>query len=105
MVIWLKRPIFAKFILDIKLPNNEITHMKPGTCITKIVLIAGKGHTKPIDDINRLITTYKKGRKQDWQKYRGECIVEIDGEYKRCEIHWYQVNSFYYEAKVKNIFD
>lgn len=39
-----RRKIYAEHNYDILLPDGSITHLVSGTTITKVMIIAGKGH-------------------------------------------------------------
>lgn len=68
--------------------------IKQGTYIQNVHVIAGKGVRRDIDDINRLVNSYKKGNgestsSKDWQKVVGTAIIDIENG-KKAEVHWYQ---------------
>ncbi|MDQ8734252.1 hypothetical protein [Paenibacillus sp. LHD-38] len=78
--IYLKEKIF--------IPETEYFIPEKST-ITGVVVIA---QGKKIDDINRLMKTYKFKNPaiEDWKKVRGTVIVEKGSKRKKAEIHWYQ---------------
>lgn len=52
-------------------------------------IIAGKGKTRKIDQINSLIREFG-GKENDWVKMKGIGTVDINGKNEIEEIHWYE---------------
>ena len=68
--------------------------IKQGTYIQNVVVIAGKGVRRDIDDIKRLVREHKKENGEetspkDWQKVTGIAIIDV-GKGEKAEVHWYQ---------------
>jgi hypothetical protein len=70
-------------------PGYGYCKTAPGTEVTKIHFFAGKGTETKLRDAPRLCAIYG-GVFEDWQTARGEVVLDINGEYKRAEIHWVQ---------------
>ena len=62
-----------------------------------VVTIAGNGSKKSIRDIKRLVSTYG-GNENNWKKQSGK----IESDKYIFDIHWYELDSVQYEAKLKN---
>jgi hypothetical protein len=70
-----------------------------GTEVTKIHIFAGKGTDIEHRDAPRLCARYG-GEIEDWQKARGEVVLDIDGENIRAEVHWVQEDAVgFFEPK------
>ena len=67
------------------------------TKFESVKTIAGNGGEKPIGDIKRLVDTYG-GTESDWKKQAGK----INSDKYVFDIHWYELDSVQYEAKLKN---
>ena len=89
--------------------SSDKIYLKQGTHITGVKVIAGKGVRRDIDDINRLVNTYKLSNgelsvKDDWQKVRGTAIVTDGVNELKAEVHWYQCENIgKVEWKIKRI--
>lgn len=106
------KKFYVKAAKDLKNPfSEESTYLKEGTTVTGIKAIAGKGMNRQIDDINRLIDTYKKSdgkdtRPEDWIKVRGDAVVTDGTTDIKAEVHWYQCeNVGKIEFKIKKYKD
>ncbi len=73
----------------VRLPDGTATQLTAGTTITKIRVFAGKGTNKPIRDVKRLRKTYGSPE-SEWKKVRGDGYIDINGESKHIELHWYE---------------
>ena len=69
-------------------------------------VIAGSGHKRSIDDINRIISTYG-GKESGWVKKTTENLNqrELVNKAHNIEIHWYEnlENGHKIEPKVKKV--
>ena len=69
-------------------------------------VIAGSGHKRSIDDINRIISTYG-GKESGWVKKTTENLNqrELVNKAHNIEIHWYEnlENGQKIEPKVKKV--
>ena len=74
---------------DIMLPDGNVTHLKEGTRITDVEVIAGKGRNREIDIIDLLIIKFG-GEINEWQKVKGIGYIDYYGESFRVKLHWYQ---------------
>jgi len=63
-----------------------------GTVVTKIVTIAGKGAGTPFRDASYYVARYG-GDFGDWQKLRGEIVLDYYSIARSAEIHWVQGKS------------
>ncbi len=79
----------AKDIL-VELPNREQVRLAPGTRITNVEIIAGKGRNRKIDEIDNLLEKFPGTDAESWQKKKGIGIVDYHGENYRANIHWYE---------------
>ena len=77
--------------------NGEKLFIPERSKFENVVTIAGNGGKKPINDINRLVSTYG-GNENSWKKQAGK----INSEKYIFDIHWYEKDSIQYEAKLKN---
>ncbi len=84
--------------------GNEHGRLKEGTSITKIKLIAGKGHKNEIRNRFRLESDYHIPADK-WQKMRGDGYVEHKGSVIHAELHWYEADDERVEMKVKRTFN
>ncbi|MDY4610782.1 MAG: hypothetical protein SPD11_09255 [Sphaerochaetaceae bacterium] len=84
--------------------GNEHGRLKERTSITKIKLIAGKGHKNEIRDRFRLESDYHIPAGK-WQKMRGDGYVEHKGIVFHAELLWYETDGEKVEMKVKRMFD
>lgn len=77
--------------------NGERMFIPENAKFESVKTIAGSGGEKPIGDIKRLIDTYG-GNENDWKKQAGK----INSDKYVFDVHWYELNSVQYEAKLKN---
>lgn len=70
------------------LPDDSYVPLAEGTRITDIKVIAGKGVTRQIDEIDNLLKF--GGKKSEWKKLKGIGFVDLYGEIYKTELHWYQ---------------
>ena len=88
--IQLGRSLGAKWKnYDIEMPDGEITNFTEGTKITDIIVIAGKGKIRQIDELDGLLEEFG-GNPSEWQKVKGFGYVDDNGESYKAELHWYQ---------------
>ena len=75
---------------EIKMPDGTTAKFVEGSKIINKQVFAGKGTKTPIRDIERLVKTYSKSKAENWQKVKGIAKLDLDGEYIKGEIHWYE---------------
>ena len=94
----------AAFRDTVRLPNGSYTKITEGSKITGIKIIAGKGSSDKINDIEKLIER-NGGKRADWSKMRGNGYVDDLGMSRAAELHWYQEDSVgRVEMKVKRFY-
>lgn len=66
--------------------------IKPGSTITDVEVIAGKGVRAPIRDVARLVRENPRSIKGNWQKVKGWAFLQdLEGnDVGEFEVHWYQ---------------
>ena len=75
---------------DILMPDGSIVHLAEGTYITNKEVIAGRGKPSThIREIDRLVQEYG-GDPKKWSKVKGIGTLDVEGEYLRAELHWYE---------------
>ncbi|MEA4972931.1 MAG: minor capsid protein [Candidatus Metalachnospira sp.] len=79
----------AAFRDTVLLPDGNYGEIVEGSKITKVVVFAGKEAKKPVRVAEYLSKQYG-GRIEDWQHTRGEGFVEVNGEQRRAELHWFE---------------
>lgn len=79
----------AKDVL-VRLPDGTEVPLTPGSRISCIELIGGKGRNRKIDEIDGLLHRYPGTKESDWQKKKGIGFVDFEGESYRAEIHFYE---------------
>ena len=79
----------AKDVL-VRLPDGSEVPLTPGSRITRIELIAGKGRDRKIDEIEGLLHKYPGTKESEWQKKKGIGYVSYRGESYRAQIHFYE---------------
>ena len=79
----------AKDIL-IDLPDGTRVRLTPGTRITNVETIAGRGRNREIDEIEILLGKFPGTDEAKWQKKKGIGFVDYQGESYRANIHWYE---------------
>ena len=79
----------AKDIL-IELPDKTHVRLTPGTRITNVETIAGKGRNRKIDEIDILVERFPGTDEAKWQKKKGIGFVDYQGESYKANIHWYE---------------
>ena len=96
------RSVGAKWINEeILMPDGSFANFVEGSKVTREVF-AGKGTNNKIRDIDRLVNTYPKTKKELWQKVKGKARLVQDGEEFDAETHWYEEPSIgRVEAKFK----
>ena len=82
----------------LRLPDNIKGIVPQGAAIIKTRTFAGHNTKTPIREIGRLVDTYG-GDPLLWEKKGG--IIETD--YRRYDVHWYEVNGNHYEEKIKGV--
>ena len=84
------RSVGAKWINEeILMPDGSFANFVEGSKVTREVF-AGNGTRNKIRDIDRLVNTYPKTKKELWQKVKGIARLVQDGEEFNAEIHWYE---------------
>lgn len=71
--------------------------------IKSVTVIAGKGTSTRLKDVNRLSHIYNMP-KNSWQKVSGITHIYHNNERVKVEIHWYEANGVRYEVKVGRFF-
>lgn len=89
------RDIFVKKDFGVKkhpLDNDVSFKIKPGSKITAVQVIGGKGVKRQIDDIDRLVRENPGSLAKEWQKVKGFAeLQDLNNNYLgRYEVHWYQ---------------
>lgn len=79
----------AAFKDPIRLPDGSYTKLVEGSRITGIVVIAGHGVKRQIDEIDTLVAVFG-GKRGEWTKRRGTAHVVDLGLDRKAEVHWYQ---------------
>lgn len=74
----------------VKLPNGEQVSLIPGTRVTHVQTIAGKGRDRQIDIVDVLTSQYPESKAELWQKKKGLGHVDYHGEDYLAELHWYE---------------
>lgn len=77
---------------EVILPDGTKTKISEGSRITKVVVIAGKGCTRKIDEVRGLVDKFG-GKESEWKKVRGTGYVDDLGMSRKCELHWYEEES------------
>lgn len=72
--------------------------------IKNVTVIAGKGTSTQIRDINRLSNIYNMPKKS-WQKVSGITRIYYNNEKIKVEVHWYEANGKRYEVKLIKEFE
>lgn len=72
--------------------------------IEKVTVIAGKGTSTDINDINRLSNMYNMPKKS-WQKVSGITHIYYNNKKIKVEVHWYEANGKRYEVKLNKEFE
>lgn len=72
--------------------------------IEKVTVIAGKGTSTDINDINRLSNMYNMPKKS-WQKVSGITHIYYNNKKIKVEIHWYEAYGKRYEVKLIKEFE
>lgn len=87
----LPRSVGAKWInCEISLPDGRSAHFVEGTKLQNKEIIAGLDHSRKIDCIERLVSTYG-GKADTWAKVKAFAEIEYpDGETEKVEVHWYE---------------
>lgn len=83
-----------------KLPNGSYTRTTEGRKITKVIAFAGKGLNRKVDVAEHL-TKQLGGKAENWQHLRGEGFVDVDGEIRRAELHWFEKEDVEGRARMK----
>lgn len=73
----------------IKMPDGSIAELTPGSRITKVQTIAGKGRDRQIDIVDLLVDEYHGSSPEKWEKQKGFGYIDYDGESHLAELHWY----------------
>jgi len=71
------------------LPDGNVVKFMEGTRITNVAVIAGKGRDRKIDEVDRLVDKYG-GSPDLWQKMKGFGYLNVDGESRKADVHWYE---------------
>jgi len=74
----------------VELPTKEKVILTPGSRITHVETIAGRGRNRKIDIVDLLIGTYPGTDAAKWQKKKGIGYVDYHGESYKVELHWYE---------------
>lgn len=74
---------------DVRLPDGSRVHLTEGKSITGISVIAGKGRSRKIDELDILLDRFG-GSADDWQKKKGVGYIDFEGESYKAELHWYE---------------
>lgn len=75
---------------NVLLPNGNKGHLKEGTKITKVVVFAGAGTSRPVKIAQRLSERYGVPE-SEWRKVRGDgYVVCDDGVTRHAELHWFE---------------
>lgn len=80
------------------IPGNMSGIIPAGAIIERTRKIAGYGSDSAIRDVERLVDQYG-GEALKWEKKGG--IIKTDYHYY--DIHWYELDGFHYEEKVKGV--
>ena len=87
---------------EIYLIDGTIGKFVEGSILQNKEIIACPGVKRQIDDIERLVNTYKGTLPSDWRKVKGIASVELpDGEIVKMEVHWYETDDRKVEFKEK----
>ncbi|KRL71708.1 hypothetical protein [Ligilactobacillus saerimneri] len=89
------RDVYVKKYYGVKrnpLDLEETYKIRPGSTITNVEVIAGKGVRAPIRDIARLVRENPGSIKRNWQKVKGWAFLQdLEGnDIGEFEVHWYQ---------------
>lgn len=89
------RDIHVKKYYGVKrnpLDREETYKIRPGSTITDVEVIAGKGVRAPIRDVARLVRENPGSIKRNWQKVKGRALSQdLEGnDVGKFEVHWYQ---------------
>lgn len=93
----------AYYFGSIKDIDGSIVECETGTSITDVQVIAGAGHRRKIDEVERLKRKYG-GKTSEWKKLKGKGTIIKQGIQCPVELHWYELGDdpIPYELKVKD---
>ena len=74
----------------VSLPDGSKTRLTPGSRITDVEVIAGRGRQRKIDIIDILSERYPGTSQELWQKKKGVGFVDYEGESYKTNLHWYE---------------
>lgn len=96
----LYREANATSVLSKTLPlSSTMSGVIPkGATVYKVRRFAGDKTQTPIRDVSRLVQSYG-GEPLQWEKKGG--IIETN--YRRYDVHWYELNGVHYEEKIKGV--
>ena len=82
-----------------------ILHISKGTLPIKPYTFAGKGSNKPLRAEHGLISRFG-GQQGQWSHGRHTAYIDVNGESKRADVHWfYEPSVGYVGANVKYWYD
>lgn len=73
----------------IKMPDGSIAGLTPGTRVTNVQTIAGKGKNRQIDIVDFLVDEFPETSPEKWEKQKGMGYVDFEGRSRLVELHWY----------------
>ena len=73
----------------VRLPDGSISYLTEGTKITKIVTFAGQGTKKPFKKAKQF-AAWNKTDTERWAHKREDGYVDVRGESKHAELHWFE---------------
>ncbi len=72
------------------MPDGTEVPLVPGTRITNVETIGGKGRNRQIDEIDVLMYRFPGTKENEWMKKKGIGCIMYKGEQYRCSIHFYE---------------
>ena len=73
----------------VQLPDGSLAELTPGTRVTKVQTIAGKGRNRQIDIVDFLVDEFPESSPEKWEKQKGMGYVDFEGRSRLVELHWY----------------